>query len=150
VGCYAVNAARLVAGHEPVSALGFAAMTPAAVDEAFTGVLRFPGDVVASIHSSFREAYRTWLEVGGTDGVIRVENPFRPGHREDIVVQRDDESRRVTVEGSPLLFVRQIEDFVAAALDGRPTTVSLSDSRGNAAALAALHESARSGRAVQI
>jgi predicted dehydrogenase len=150
VGCYAVSAVRLVAGVEPCSAFGFATMTPGGVDDSFAGLLQFPGGVVGTVHSSFRTPYRTWLEVTGSDGVLAVANPFKPQASEAIEIRRGDEPRRDTVEGSAELFVRQIDDFVAAALDGRSPAVSLRDSRGNAGALAALHMSARSGRAVTI
>ena len=155
IGCYAVSAVRLVVQAEPQTALGMAIRGPelpsdAAVDQAFSGLLRFPNNVVASIHSSFRSVYRTWLEVSGAEGVMRVPNPFRPGAREEIEVERGGVVTRIPVDGSPALFVRQVDDFVAAALDGRPSAVSLADSRGNAAALAALHASARAGAAVTI
>jgi predicted dehydrogenase len=150
VGCYAVGAVRLVAGAEPTAAVGLAEMAETGVDETFAGVLRFPGGVVATVHSSFRAAYRTWLEVAGADGVLRVANPFKPAPDETIEIERGDQTRRVGVEGSAQLFVRQVDDFVAAALDGRPAAVSLDDSRGNAAALAALYRSARTGQAVQL
>ena len=35
-------------------------------------------------------------------------------------------------------------------MDGRPTRVSLADSRGNIAALVALHDAARTGRVVTL
>ena len=91
-----------------------------------------------------------WLEVVGTDGRLRADNPFRPAPRDVIEVTRGGETERVSVEGSPLLFVRMIEDFVAAALDGRVPAVSLTDSRGNAAALAALHRAAATGQPIQL
>jgi len=150
VGCYAVSAARLVAGDEPTEVVGLSHITASGVDDAFTGLLRFPRGVIAAAHSGFRAAYRTWLEVAGADGVLRVANPFKPAPCDTIEIQRGDQTRRIEVTGSALLFVRQIDDFIAAALDGRPATVSLGDSRGNAAALAALHRSAQSGRAVQL
>ena len=150
VGCYAVSAARLVAGAEPAQVLGFATMHANGVDDAFSGLLRFPNGVIASVHSSFRAAYRMWLEVAGADGVLRVANPFKPAPRAEIEIQRGDETQRVAVDGSPVLFVRQVEDFIAAALDGRPSAVPLRESRGNAATLAALHRSARTGRVVQL
>ena len=151
VGCYAVGIARLVAGAEPVEAFGYATMTAGGVDEAFTGLLRFDGGVVATIQSGFRSPYRMWLEVVGSDGLLRVANPFRPAVRDEIEWARDGGAvRRVPVEGSPLLFVRMIEDFVAAALDGRTPAVSLADSRGNARALAGLYRSAASRQPVQL
>jgi predicted dehydrogenase len=150
VGCYAVGIARLVAGAEPTSACGYASYGETGVDEAFTGLLRFPGDCVATIHSGFRSPYRMWLEVAGTDGRLKADNPFKPAPRDVIEVTRGSETERISVEGSPLLFVRMIEDFVAAALDGRAPAVSLTDSRGNAAALAALHRAAASGQPIQL
>ena len=95
-------------------------------------------------------AHRTWLEISGVDGMLRVNDLFRPSPRHDIYLRRGDGVRQVSVEGSPLLFVRQIEDLIAAALDGRPPAVSLQESRGNAAALAALYRSARDGQPVQL
>jgi D-xylose 1-dehydrogenase (NADP+, D-xylono-1,5-lactone-forming) len=150
VGCYAVNIARLIAGKEPGVALGVATLTDAGVDRSFTGLLQFPDGVVASIHSNFSASYRSSLEVMGASGVLRVPHPFKPGPETQIEIQRGDEVDRVRVAGSPALFVRQIEDFIAAVLDGRPPAVSLRDSRGNAAALAALHEAAATGRTVRI
>ena len=76
--------------------------------------------------------------------------PFRPEHRVEIDVRRGDERRSVAVEPSPALFVREVEDFIAAALEGRAPVVSLDESRGNAAALAALHASARQGTPVAV
>lgn len=150
IGCYAVSAVRLVAGAEPVEAFGWAAPSPTGVDQSFTGLLRFRGDLVAEVHSDFGAAPRTWLEVSGVNGVLRVNDLFRPSPRHDIHLRREDGVRQVSVEGSPLLFVRQVEDVIAAALDGRPPAVSLQESRGNAAALAALYRSAREGKPVQL
>ena len=150
IGCYAVGIVRLVVRAEPVEAFGWATWGATDVDESFSGLLRFPAGVVGHVHSGFRAAYRTWLEVAGSDGVLRVASPFKPAPVEIIELRRGDDVRRIEVEGSPLLFVRQIEDFVSAALDGRPPAMSLQDSRGNAAALAALYRSARAGGPVQI
>jgi predicted dehydrogenase len=150
VGCYAVSVARLVAAAEPLEAFGWATWGPTNIDESFTGLLRFPGALMATVHSSFRSRYRTWLEVGGHEGVLQMSEPFKPSTQVDIVVTRGDESRTIRVEGPAMLYVRQIEDFVAAVFDGRTPPVSLEESRGNAAALAALYASARAGTPVKI
>jgi len=149
VGCYPVSIVQLIVDSAPVEVFGWARMA-AGVDQSFTGLLRFSSDVVATIHSSFRAAYRAWLEVVGEEGVLRVENPFKPGASEDIIVHRGAEIAHVAVQGSSLLFVRQIEDFVAAALDGHQPTVSLAESRRNADTLAALYRSALLQQPVQL
>ena len=148
VGCYPVSYARLLVGEEPDQLFGWAQNGASGVDEAFTGVLHFANGVVAEIHCGFRTAYRTWLEVLGQDGAMRVPNPFKPGVREEIEIHRGEVTRRITVEGSHELFAREVADFVTSIREGRPGGVSLDDSRGNAAALAGLHASARSGHAM--
>lgn len=151
VGCYAVNIVRLVAGREPVEAFGWATTGRTGVDESFTGLLRFPGDITATVYSSFRNSYRTWLEVGGRQGALRLAEPFKPGPHPEIEIRRGLEApRRVSLDGSASLFVRLIEDFVAAALGDRPPVVTLTDSRGNAATLSALYASALTKRPVTI
>ena len=150
IGCYPVSAAIAIAGSSPLSVFGFARSTAAPVDESFAGLLRFPDNVVATISSGFNAAYRTWLEVAGAAGSLRATNPFKPGPVESIELHRDDRTQTIPVDGSPLLFVRQIDDFVGAALDGRPAAVTLRDSRGVAAALSALHRSAELQRPVQL
>ena len=150
IGCYAVGLARLVAGAEPVEVFGVATLTSSGVDESFTGVLRFPDSAVATIHSSFRSPYRAWFEAGGSAGVLRLERPFRPAPTDTITLMLGEDVQHIEVEGSPLHFVRLVEDFVGATLDGRPQAVTLSESRGNAATLAALYRSAETGRPVQL
>jgi predicted dehydrogenase len=150
VGCYAISIARLVAGSEPLEAFGWASWAETGIDDSFTGLLRFPGEVMATVHSSFKSRYRTWLEVGGKDGVLQVSEPFRHSSQVDIVIARADESRVIRVEGPPMLYVRQVEDFVGAVFDGRSPQVTLEESRGNAATIAALYASARSRKPVTI
>lgn len=150
VGCYPVSYARLVAGAEPLEGFGWAKWGATDVDEEFSGMLRFPGDIVATVHASFRAEYRTWLDVIGADAALRIGNPFKPSPHETIELRRGDLVQQVEVEGTPELFVREVEDIVSAVLDGRPPRMSSDDSHGNAAALAALYESARTGQPVAL
>ncbi|MEW6322588.1 MAG: Gfo/Idh/MocA family oxidoreductase [Acidobacteriota bacterium] len=149
VGCYAVSYARLLAG-EPVSAFGWARPGPSGTDDSFAGLLRTSAGVTASVVSSFRAGNHAWLEATGSTGTLRLANPFKPGPSEVIEIRRDEAVERLAVPGSPRMFVAEIEDFVGAALDGRLPAVTLADSRGNAAALAALSESARRGAPVPV
>jgi predicted dehydrogenase len=150
IGCYAVSVARLVAASEPGEAFGWASWGPTGIDESFTGLLRFPDEVMATVHSSFKSRYRTWLEVGGKDGVLSMSEPFKPSSQVEIVVSRADASSVMRVEGPAMLYLRQVEDFVAAVFDGRPPHISLEESRGNAAAIAALYASARASQPVKL
>lgn len=144
IGSYPVSYAQLIAGHEPKMVFGSAHWSESGVDDEFMGLLRFdPGGMTANIYAGFRAAYRTWLEVIGSDGSLAVPNPFRPGPLETLELERGGGIERIEVAGSPAIFVREIEDFEASVLDGAPPIVSLAESRRTAATLMALEASAR-------
>ncbi len=143
IGCYPVTYARLLAECDPKMVFGSAHWTPSGVDEEFMGMLRFPGGTTATIYAGFRAAYRTWLEVLGSEGALTVPNPFRPGPIETLELERRGTVDRIDVHGSPEIFVREVEDFEASVLDGAPPVVSLAESRRTAAMLSALYASAR-------
>ena len=83
-----------------------------------------------------------WLEVLGSNGALTVPNPFRPGPLEVLELERGGKTERIEVTGSPMLFLREVEDFEARILDGAPAVVTLDDSRRTAATIAALYASA--------
>ena len=143
VGCYPVTYARLIADRDPKMAFGSAHWTAGGIDEEFMGMLRFPGGTTATIYAGFIAAYRTWLEVIGSDGALTVPNPFRPGPLETLELERNGTIERFDVHGSPQIFVREVENFEASVLDGAPPVVSLAESRRTAAMLSALYASAR-------
>lgn len=142
VGGYPVTYAQLIAGHEPTMVFGTAHWNESGIDEEFMGMLRFGGGTTANIYCGFRAAYRTWLEVLGSEGALTVPNPFRPGPIESLELERDGAVRLIEVAGSPEIFVREIEDFEASVLDGAPPVVTLAESRRTAATLVALYASA--------
>ncbi|OFW45134.1 MAG: hypothetical protein A3J29_15560 [Acidobacteria bacterium RIFCSPLOWO2_12_FULL_67_14b] len=143
IGCYPVTYARLIADRDPKMVFGSAQWTSTGVDEEFVGLLRFPGGTTATIYAGFRAAYRTWLEVLGSDGALTVPNPFRPGPLETLELERLGAVERIDVHGSAEIFVRQVEHFEASVLDGAAPVVSLAESRRTAATLSALYASAR-------
>jgi predicted dehydrogenase len=144
VGSYPVTYAQLIMGHEPKMVFGTAHWHASGVDEEFMGLLRFDAGATANIYAGFRVAYRTWLEILGSEGALTVPNPFRPGPIETLELERKGRIDRIAVEGSAEIFVKEIEDFEARVLAGAPAVVSLAESRRTAATLSALYGSARS------
>jgi D-xylose 1-dehydrogenase (NADP+, D-xylono-1,5-lactone-forming) len=149
VGCYPVGYARLVAGGEPETVSGVADTGPTGVDLAFTGSLEFPGGVLAAFDCGFRAVFRTSIEIVGTDASIDVAAPFKPTPHEQLRLTRGGVASLIDVEGEAL-YSGEIEDIERAALDGVPQTVSLADTRGNVATLAALLASASTGQRVRV
>jgi predicted dehydrogenase len=143
VGSYPVTYTQLITGAAPTMVFGNAHWHTSGVDDEFMGVLRFDAGAVANIYSGFRAAYRTWLEVIGSEGSLSVPNPFRPGPVETLELRRGWTIDRIEVTGSPEIFVREVEDFEASVLDGTQPVVSLAESRRTATTLSALYASAR-------
>jgi predicted dehydrogenase len=149
VGCYPVSYARLLAGAEPISVTAQAVRHDSGIDMAMAATLLFPRGVVAAIDCGFGAHFRTFMEVAGADAVLTVDTPFKPGAAAEIRLVRGELRETVAVAGESL-YLGEVQDVEAAVLDGRPPRVSLRDSRGTVAALVAIHEAARSGRAVSI
>ena len=148
VGCYPVSYARLLAG-EPLAVSAQAVRHETGIDMAVTGTLLFPDAVMGVFDCGFGAHFRTFVEIAGAEGVITLETPFKPGAEAPLRLTRGDDVQTIVVAGEPL-YLGEIQDLEAAVLDGRPTRVALADSRGNIAALAALHEAARTGRVVTL
>jgi predicted dehydrogenase len=149
VGCYPVSYARFVLDAEPVEATGAWRLGASGVDEAFAGTLRFSSGALAPFDCGFRAHLRTSIEVVGTDAVLVVEHPFKPGAVERLTIRRGDRAETIEV-GGPLPYAAEVDDMADAALGRRPARVGLDESRGNAAALVALADSARLGRPVAV
>jgi D-xylose 1-dehydrogenase (NADP+, D-xylono-1,5-lactone-forming) len=152
VGYYCVNAARWLAGREPVAATARMHLSPEGVDEEFQGILDFGFGQSAQITSSFAQPYRHEVEVLGTDGRILV--PMAFVNRSDPlwfeVEDADGKRERVDMPGDDE-YRLEVEYFAACVRAGRqPEVVSYADTIGNMTTIDALYESARSGRAVEI
>jgi D-xylose 1-dehydrogenase (NADP+, D-xylono-1,5-lactone-forming) len=103
VGCYCVSGARLLAG-EPESVAATAYTGPSGTDWVFTGMLRFPGDVVALFDCGTSLPDRDELEAIGTEGSVFLDDPW---HCDDPVI----ELRRTVVgeDGEDAIEVEEIE-----------------------------------------
>jgi D-xylose 1-dehydrogenase (NADP+, D-xylono-1,5-lactone-forming) len=148
VGCYPVSMSRLLAGVEPDEVFGRGRLAPGGVDDAFTGQLVF-GGIVAQFDCGFRAPFRTHLEVVGTEGVMTVPAPFKPGAGARLVLSRGDDTREIAVEDQPL-YIGELDDLADAAAGRAQPRVTLADSRGTVAAIMALYESARRGVPVTV
>lgn len=149
VGCYPISYMRMVAGAEPVEVFGWQVAEAEGVDETFAGQLRFANGLLGQFDCGFRSAGRAYMEIVGSEGVLQLSEPFKPGARASILLRRGDLTETVVIEGGEL-YGWEVKDMEEAILDGKPPRISLRDSRGNVAAIAALLESASSGRAIRL
>jgi D-xylose 1-dehydrogenase (NADP+, D-xylono-1,5-lactone-forming) len=147
VGCYPINYARFIMGAEPVSVTGSMVLGKTGVDEVFLGQMCFQREVMASLDSSFRMPYQSFMEFIGRQGIIRVDEPFKPGNRTHILHIENGKRKRIPVRGRDL-YRGEVEDMERCVLEKASPRVSLDDSHGNIAAIIALLESAGAGRQV--
>jgi predicted dehydrogenase len=132
-----------------VTVSGRAEYGPTGVDLTFAGVLEFADGMLGAFDCGFASVFRTGVEIVGADGVLHVDNPFKPGPRETLRVERDGRETSIAVDGGAL-YSGEIADIERAALDGVPCRISLGESRASVATLAALLQSARDGRHVRL
>jgi glucose-fructose oxidoreductase len=80
MGVYCINAARYLFKDEPEEVFGWNAATAdkrfKEVPEMTSGLLRFPGDRIASFTTSFGSASRSVFEVVGTKGVLKMDPAY--------------------------------------------------------------------------
>lgn len=143
VGCYCISGSRLIAGAEPSRTFGEQVLAPSGVDQAFSGLLRFPSGLVAEIAAGFTYDHRT-LEAIGSKANLLVRDPWlgerggiRLGDRE-IEMESDDPYRL------------EMENMSAAILgEGRPL-LGRDDALGQARTIDALYRSAETNSAVSL
>jgi D-xylose 1-dehydrogenase (NADP+, D-xylono-1,5-lactone-forming) len=140
VGCYCVSAARLLAG-EPLDVSAQQVRGGGGVDVRLTGLMRFAGDVLATIDCGFDLAARDELEVTGTRGVLWLDDPWH-SRRPAIELRRDGSIERIEVE--PLNpYACELEDFAAVVAGERAPLYGREDALAQARAIAALYASAQ-------
>ena len=136
VGCYCVSAARLFGG-EPEHVSSEAVMTRRGVDSRFAGILRFPGDVVATFDCGFDLAARDELEIAGSEGSLFADDPW---HCLTPAIELRRDSGVETIAIAPANSYRLELEDVSAVIRGERDAPRLGrdDAVGQARALEAL------------
>ena len=143
VGCYCVSGSRLLAG-EPERVYGEAVRASSGVDVRFAGTLRFGGDVLAHFDCGFDLPRRSFLEAVGSDGSIRVANPWLVTDG-SLELRRGDDVERIDA-GSIDRYEAQLANFAAATRGEEQPLLDRADAINQSRSLAALLRSAAEGR----
>ena len=148
VGCYCVSGSRLAAGAEPESVFGQAWYGPSGTDWVFTGLLRFPGDVLATFDCGTALPNRDELEVIGSDGSLFLDDPWHAG-TPVIELRRDGDVELIEIERANS-YRLELENVSEAAAGTSELLLGREDAMGQARALEALHRSAQTGALVSL
>ena len=152
VGCYAVNACRMITGTEPIGVTAQHWVNPASgCEESIAATLRFPGDVLASIHSAFCVTERQTYTVYGDEGFVRTDHAYAPETDVDIAVEIHSGQRheRVMIERCDQ-YQLEVEEFGDAALHDKPLRWPAEDGVRNMRVIDAIYEAAREGIRVSL
>ncbi len=144
VGAYCVSASRLLAGRDPLTAFGVAWPAASGVDERFSGILDFGEGVTATLTSGFRSDH-SGIEAIGSAGSLRLDDPF--AGRATRLVGSDGWSVDIP-KVNP--YELELADFAEAIAGEHPARLGRADALGQARTLAALYESAATGRATPV
>ena len=152
VGCYGISAIRLLAG-EPESVTATQVLGSTGVDVRFAGTLALPGGVLGYFDCAFDLPYRSELEVVGSEGVVRVVDPFTIGSLgvggSGIEVRRGDEVEVVRAgdENHYQLELDNLSDAIRGIAD---PLLGREDAVAQARAIEALYRAAEDGVAVEL
>jgi predicted dehydrogenase len=145
VGCYCVNALRLLAG-EPLRVHGESILAPEGVDLRFAATLRFGGGVLGTFDCGLDVEPSQVLEAIGSDGSILVRRPFT-AELEGVEVRRGGELEAIAVESADRYHL-ELENFALAVAGEEAPLLDPAESIAQARVLDALHRSAESERPV--
>ncbi len=147
VGCYCVNAARLLCG-EPLRAQAEQLFGGAGVDVALAGVLGFADEVLAHFDCGLVLSPRDELVVLGEQGSLHLADPWHcrtPG----IELRRSGGSETIATAVADS-YALELENLSAAIRGTAAPLLGREDALGQARAIEALYASAREHRSVPL
>ncbi|GIW40517.1 MAG: oxidoreductase [Candidatus Binatia bacterium] len=147
VGCYAVNLVRYLAGEEPAVEEARALRLSPEIDRFLEARLSFPGGLTGRITCSLlsARAIRASARVEGTEGELRVLNPYAPHLFHWVRIRTRRRSAIERVHGSST-YAHQLRAFVSAVRDGTPFPTTARDGVANMRVLDAIYEKAGMAR----
>jgi len=142
-GCYAVHMVRLLGGGEPTVDSATARLWKPGIDRAMHAGVTFPSGVTGTIRASMFSARLLQISARavGSEGELRVLNPLAPqiGHRISI---RTSHGRRVEHLTRRPTYDFQLEAFLGAVTEGKPTLTPPADSIATMRVIDAIYRAA--------
>jgi len=122
------------------------------IDVSMVAQLKFANGVVAQISSGFRSPFREGAQIVGSDGRLRINEPWKPhlsGQGSQVTfVSRDDVEEIIKIPNSDP-YQHEVEAMEACVLDGAEPVVPLSLSRDFLRSVLAIYKSAETGQPVK-
>jgi len=149
VGCYPVDAFRLLLGRPPLEAS--AMEDRRGVDRVLAGLLRFPGDVIGLLECAIDTFERHELRVVGTAGMIEVDRPWvNQGAPVRLTVRLEGRKPETVEVPAANPYALEARDLARALATGSPTAFPIEDSLWTLSTIDALLRSAASRAALPV
>lgn len=152
VGCYPLSFAQFVMGSAPEWVVGDQFVNESGVDVVFNGMMHYSGKRVAQITGSFAAPFHTSIEIWGTEGRLELTRPFigQDGPEQKLTFYPVDGAAEEIAVPEKELYLGEVEDMHAAILDGKPTYLTLEETRDHMRTLLALYASAAKNEVVKL
>jgi predicted dehydrogenase len=153
VGCYPVNAARMLAG-PPAAVSAVARWADTGVDATLAGTVDHVGGAVSLLSCSLDAAHHHTLQVVGSAGIVDVPLAFTPPKDRPATLlvtrgARNGETEELSFPPTDQ-YTAEAEAFAALAAGGDGPAVPAAESLDNAATIEALLTSARESHPVRL
>ena len=139
VGCYAVSAARLLAG-EPLRVSAQQVLGPTGVDVRFAATLSFEAGTLATFDCALDLTDRSELEVLGSEGAIAVSDPWHCRHP-GLTLRRGGNVERIEIAPADS-YRLELENLSAAIRGEAVPLLGRDDAIGQARTIEALYAAA--------
>lgn len=153
VGCYTTYGIRWWMKAEPVSVWAHANYVND-VDVSMSGVMTFADGRTAHFDCGFTHPLRTWVEIVGTEGVVRIPNQWIPDDRATYEVVRQSGLFGHTIDEIETpgenQMIHMLDDFAAAVEGNRECEPNPDEAVKTAKVMDALARSAREKREVAV
>ena len=151
VGCYAVNATRLLLGEPDAVYARTADTRDCGVDTHVTGLLEYPDGLTAAVSASFDTQDTQRYRVEATNGWLEVDPAFVPRGDDGVGIEYEIDGRQVTERFDPVDQYRlEVEHFAECVRSGRTPRTDAKEAARNMAVIDALYESARTRESVAV
>jgi predicted dehydrogenase len=154
VGVYPNSLAIVMAGAgAPVEVWASQIRGETGVDVSLIAQMKFANGVMAQISSGFRSPFREGAQIVGSEGMIRIAEPWKPhlsGRGSQLVFNRQDGAEETMTVPHKDPYLDEVEAMEACVLDGAEPVVTLSQSRDFLRTVLALYQSAETGQPVTL
>lgn len=149
VGCYCSSFSRLIAGAalgkpfaDPIEVFGAGHVGSSGVDEYSSALVKFDNDILGHLSCGIALAQDHLVEILGTDGSLRLSQPWNPSPNGedaviDLMLRRNKKAEQVVIQDGRGTYTIEADEVARSIFQGKSEYpfMTWDDTRGNMAVL---------------